>query len=293
MDTYKIAKKYCTEEKVQVMFSNAPRQIICSKDGYLYLRDGDIKIHKYLTDSIREKMPYRNRPDGRWHATHLFKYDQVYVKFTRYRRMNPSLALMPDGYSLSFLYFHKLNNGEAIASEMYLGDFKKEKGEKYFSKKGLEEFLYGISDIKGKYIFEWEHGIQYAKSPEEIICIDGIRKFLDLSDEAIINSYNIRNMFLNFQLFDEGYDDKEEEKQVKIESLDEIKEEFSMIGGFNAPILVEVSEDGINVYEFDVIYCGKDNFKVEYEKTEVKPNIAKILNSSVKSKYTPEPDFDE
>lgn len=286
MDTYKMAKKYCTNDKVQVMFSNALSQIICSKDGYLYLRDGDVTVHKYLTDSQRKKMPYHNKPSGKWHAAHLFKYDQVYVKFTRYRRMNDCILPMSDGYSLSFLYFYKVGKGEAIVSEMYLSDFNKEEGEMTFTKEELRNFLYESSGVKGKYIFEWLYGIKYAKSVGEEISID--KNFLDLSDNFIIDLYNFTKAPIHFNIFDDN-EEKEDDESWKVSSIDDITEEFTLTNGFYAPILVEVNDTAIIVFEFEVTYCSKNCFRVKYEKVVITPNLVDILTSAVTSDYTRDP----
>ena len=122
MENSKVKRMYCTDDKVQVMFSNAPNQIICSKDGYLYLRDGDLTIHRYLQDPIRKTMPYGNMPSSAKHASHFLKYGQVYVKFTSSRPMGSVFACCDGGYELTFLYATKTKNGEAILSEWAVFD---------------------------------------------------------------------------------------------------------------------------------------------------------------------------
>lgn len=295
MDTAKIKKKYCTDDKVQVMFSNAPSQIICSKDGYLYLRDGDVTVHKYLSDPQRKKMPYRNKPTSDRHATHLFKYGQVYAKFTRYRNMADSFFYDEDSYSLTFLYFHKVGKGEAICSELYLGDFDKEtETETTFTRSELEEFLYGTSGIKGKYILGWFSGIRYAKSENESISIN--KKFLDLSDEAIIELHNHAKEPIKMVIpyFDEE-SKKEDDESWKAHTIDEVTE-FSMTNyGFNFhyPIMLVITDTEMTVYEFEVIYCGKDCYKVKSQKVNITPNLVDILTSAVNSEYPTDPSFAE
>lgn len=298
MDTNKIAKKYCTNDKVQVMFSNAS-QIICSKDGYLYLRNGNITIHKYLSDPQRSKMPYHNNPVGKWHATHLFKYDQVYIKFTKYRRMNDCVQPMPDSYSLSFLYFHKNSKGETICSEMYLSDFEKRTNDMTLSKEELKNFLYETTGIKGKYILDKLYGIEYAKSVDEKILIN--KSFLDLSDSSIVNLYNLKKKPMNFQHLDEilGTNKRREKKDDtswKISSLNEITEEFCITSPtprLSSPFLIEVTDTTVNVFEFEVFYCKEDCFKVKYKKTSIIPNLENILVSAENSNYSIDPSFDE
>jgi len=107
MEVVIIKSKYCTNDKVQIMFSNAPNQIICSRDGYLYLRDGEITIHRYLEDDERKKMPYHDRPSSTKHANHLLKFNQLYAKFTQYREMESVFKMDRMYYTLSFLYAKK------------------------------------------------------------------------------------------------------------------------------------------------------------------------------------------
>ena len=186
MDTNKIKSKYCANDKVQLMLSNAPNQIICSKDGFLYLRDKDLTIHKYLSDPQRKKMPFHKEYLSKWHATHLFKYNQIYVKFTKYQQYSSPL---PKKYTLSFLYFYKVGKGEAVVAEMYLHDFPKENRVITFKENVLEDYLFDSSvfeqfdHCKGKYIFDWTNDIKYAKSSVEDIIINNT-SFKDLLDTS-------------------------------------------------------------------------------------------------------------
>jgi len=74
-----IRPKYCTPEKVQIMYSNAPKQFILSRDGLLYLKNGNTIIHRYLDDPIRASMPYSEHPCSAEHASHLLKYGEIYL----------------------------------------------------------------------------------------------------------------------------------------------------------------------------------------------------------------------
>ncbi|MDO4283061.1 MAG: hypothetical protein Q4D02_05420 [Clostridia bacterium] len=296
MEISRIRKKYCTEDKVQIMLSNAKSQIICSKDGYLYLRDGNITIHKYLTDLQRKDMPYHSRPSSKRHATHLFKYDQLYVKFTRSRAMNDSIRLDADSYTLSFLYFYKIGKGEAICAELFLDDFTKEEETiRIFSKKELEDFLYGVSsEIKGKYILEWFYGIRYAKSSEESISIQ--KKFLSLSDEDVTKLHNLAKEPIRIvNYFDKSSRKHCEDESWKANNIDEITE-FSMTNygfNFNYPIMIIITSNEVLVYEFEVICCKKDSFKVRSQRIRITPDLVNILTQAIHSDYPPEPSSED
>lgn len=291
MDISKIKKKYCTDNKVQVMFSNAPSQIICSKDGYLYLRHGDLTIHRYLSDPQRKMMPYKNHPTSKDHASHLLKYDQVYVKFTRFREMGNALSLEADTFTLSFLYFKKDITGEAICSEMLISDLESEpESVEIMNKQEVEKFLYDISDVTGKYIFESMYGIRYASSKNEEITI---KRFLDLSDDSIIKSYN--NSIRPFKIVNYSKECKNEpeDESYKVSSIDEVKEftiTHSGIFSEHNPIMVVINEQEVIAYKFKIIYCGKDSYKLEKKKIKILPeNLPNIRNPQ----YPPDPDFDE
>ena len=292
MDTNRIKSKYCTADKVQMMFSNAPHQIICSKDGYLFLRDKDVCIHRYLKDHQRKNMPY-SRPTSKWHTTHLFNCGQVYVKFTSDRAMNECIFHDSDGFVLSFVYFHKLNNGEAVVCEFYLSECKQEQEtEVLMNREELIKWLYDVSEVKGKYIFDYMCGIQYAKSPLEEISIS---QFLDLSNEAIVKWHNVTKEHI--RLFDyfpsisgngEAITKKpKDDESWKVNTIDEITK-FSMTHwGFrhNSPVLLAISDEGITAYEFEIICCSKDSYNIKSKKRSIFPEM-EFLTSAITSDYT-------
>jgi len=299
MDTNRIKSKYCTADKVQIMFSNAPRQIICSKDGYLFLRDKDVCIHRYLKEPQRKNMPYSSTPTSKWHATHLFNYGQVYAKFTSDRAMNECFFHHSDGFILSFVYFHKLNNGEAVVCEFYLSECKQEQETEIFmNREELIKWLYDVSEVKGKYIFDYMSGIQYAKSPLEEISIS---RFLDLSDEAIVKWHNLAKEPI--RIFDycpfilgngkATTEKPKDDESWKANTIDEITE-FSMTNwGFmhDSPVLLAMSDEGITAYEFEVICCSKDSYKVKSKKTSIVPDMMEFLTSATTSDYTRDPNL--
>jgi len=298
MEVHKIKAKYCKDNKVQVMFSNAAKQIICSKDGYLYLRDGDNTIHRYLDDSTRNKMPFKRKPSSSYHATHLFEYDKIYAKFTSNRNMGNSFLVNDGSYVFTFLYFIKNSNNEAICAEFHLSDFKKEEQEiTLYTAKELEEFLYKIRNVDGKCIFKYWEGIQYAKFKNEPYSID--RGFLDISDSGIIQKYNSDNGMFKVSLFDEELRKKQlAERSWEVSTIDEVKKvNLTERGGFilssDMPLLLVIDGDSMSVYEFSVTYCKKDCFEVRSTKREILITRENIIKNSTNSEYTREPDFSE
>ena len=268
MKCLKIAKKYCTSDKVQVMFSNARSQIICSKDGYLYLRDGDVILHRYLEDDTRGLMPFSSYPSSSRHTSHLLKYNQTYIKFTSSRPMGSVFAICDGGYELTFLYATKAITGEVILAEWSVfdgEDFYQKPTEitKYMTRKQLEEFLYGTSGLIGKYIFsfnDFSGGIKYAWSANEEHFVK--KNFIDLPDEV--------------------------EDVSKVEHV----KEFCITGsGFVEPAMVTITDSEVTLYVFSITYCSKDHYKVELQKVKVKPNKHEIRSLISKAKYPPEPTF--
>lgn len=296
MDINKIKRKYCTNDKVQVMFSNAPSQIILSKDGYLYLRESDVTIHRYLTDPVRKEMPYRNNPSSSNHATHLFEYDKIYAKFTRYRNMG--IGYYPeDSYSLTFLYFVRAENGEALCAEISLRDFEKEEEtSQKLSKAELEKFLYDLNGTQAKCIFEWFGGIQYVKHTKEVVGIAN-DNFLNLSDEEIIRRYNFKNEPLYWFIFDEEKRAKKEaDESWKVHSIEEVKDLVLTHHGIFSqydPMLLVIEGDEMYVYDFTVTLINKDCFEVKSVKRKIALSNNDILHYANSCEYTHEPSFKE
>ena len=298
MELNKIASKYCTAEKVQLMLSNAPRQIILSKDGYVYLREKDITVHRYLEDPVREKMPFKDNPSSKDHATHLFEYNKVYAKFTRYRGMKERYPF-GDSYSLTFLYFIKAKDGGAICAEMHLGDFKEEENEETslkMTRTELEKFLYSTDEVKSKCIFDWFSGMKYIKHNNERIGICNF-DFIDLSEQGIINLYNRRNEPLMIFSDPEERKKKLEEGAWKVNRIEEIENFDLTYHGFMnnySPMLLVINErDEMWVYEFKVTYWSKDCYKLTAKRRRITVNPTDIVGLSREASYTIEPNFDE
>jgi len=296
MTINKIKKKYCANDKVQVMFSNAPSQIIFSKDGYLYLREQDVTIHRYLADPVREEMPYRNNPSSNNHATHLFEYDKIYAKFTRYRNMSSGYH-PEDSYSLTFLYFVRAENGEALCAEISLRDFKKEEEiSQKLSKAELEKFLYDLNGTQAKCIFEWFGGIQYVKHAKEVVGIAN-DNFLNLSDEEIIRRYNFKNEPMYCLIFDEEERAKKEaDESWKVHSIEEVKDfVLTHHGVFSQydPMLLVIEGDVMYVYDFTVKFINKDCFEVKSLKRKIALSYNDILRYANNCEYTNDPSFDD
>ena len=296
MTINKIKKKYCANDKVQVMFSNAPSQIIFSKDGYLYLREQDVTVHRYLTDPVRKEMPYRNNPSSSNHATHLFEYDKIYAKFTRYRNMGRGYH-PEDSYSLTFLYFVRAENGEALCAEISLRDFEKEEEtSQNLSKAELEKFLYDLNGTQAKCIFEWFGGIQYVKHTKEVVGIAN-DNFLNLSDEEIIRKYNFKNEPMYCLIFDEEERAKREaDESWKVHSIEEVKDfVLTHHGVFSQydPMLLVIEGDEMYVYDFTVKFINKDCFEVKSVKRKIALSYNDILRYANNCEYPSDPSFDD
>ena len=298
MTINKISKKYCTNDKVQVMFSNASSQVILSKDGYLYLREGDLTLHRYLTDSTRKEMPYRNTPSSNNHATHLFEYDKVYAKFTRYRNMGNRGSFLEDSYSLTFLYFVKLESGEALCAELNVKGFEaEEETTQILSKTELEQFLYGLNDEDAKCIFEWFAGIQYVKHSKEGIFLSK-PTFLSLSDEDIVKKYNNKHEPMYCLIFDDDLRKKKmSDESWKVHSIDEVKDfvltyHGALLSNFS-PMLLVIKSDDMYVYDFKVTFLKKDCFEVKTVKRRIALSHNAILSFANDCEYTQDPSYDD
>ena len=294
MEIHKIKKMYCKDDKVQVMFSNAPSQIIFSESGYLYLRKGKLTIHAYLNDPVRNKMPYKNNPSSSNHATHLFEYDKTYVKFTSDRAMGGSFKYH-DSYSLTFLHFIRAENGEAILAEASLTDFELEEEKKaILSKEKLKKFLYDVDGVDAKAIFEWFSGIMYFSHINEDIGIFN-KNFLDLSDEEIIERYNRKNEPL-ILFNEEERERKMKERAWEVHSIDEVKEfVLTRHGMFTDyyPMLLVVKGNNIVVYDFEVTFLERDRFRLSIKKRNISLTYNDILREANNLEYPNDPEFED
>lgn len=287
MEITKIRPKYCAKDKVQIMFSNAYPQVICSKDGYLYFRDSTKTIHKYLDDPLKESMPYYNEPSSDYHATHLLKYNHIYLKSTTNRNMvsNPR----NNGSILTFLYCAKLNKG-AVVAEAFLEDFVKEDEEQtiIMTKDELEKFLYDTSNIDLKCILD-PFEIVYLKYKDDTSLLK--KSFIDLSDSGIIDTYNQfkRGYFIGYSYPSPGlhFKDISEVKPFKIIPRP------SITGNRPKPLIISISNDIITVRRCTIEYVATNQFKVTYNETIISADkLHEMLSKSFKGVlFAAEPHF--
>jgi len=301
MEIFRIRKKYCTDDKVQLMLSNAPHQIICSSKGYTFLREGEIIIHSYIDESKALKIPYKDNPISNNHVNHLFEYDKLYVKVTSDRGMGRGYSPGGGCYDFTFLYFTKLKDGDALGAEIPISYFKSSFSTKvqYFNKKELEDFLYGTNGILSKIIFDGQFGIKYIKHINEKIFIK--KDWLDISDEGIIKEYNFQMEDKNVPLFDvERRNKLLKERPWEISNINDIKEELvltyhGMLSDRFPTMILLKSGSGIEVIDFKVSFCKKDCFRIETKNIPIDFGIRELMTHAANTdsiSYTSEPDFE-
>lgn len=300
MDIFRIASKYCSDEKVQLMLSNAPHQIICSVDGYVFFREDEVTVHRYLDDKIRNKMPYRNKPMSDNHVNHLFEYDKLYIKITSDRNMGRGFCLSSGCYSFNLMYFTRCENGDAIGSEIPMSYFKfKDKKVKYYTTEQLNDFLRGLNGLKCKIIYEDQFGIRYAKHINEDLFIDN--KFIDISEAGIIDNYNKEKEMESIPLFDtERRERLLKERPWEISDVNQIDEEFVLtyhgMLSDRDPIMITINNSNeIEIYTFKVAFCKRDCFRVETKRIPVLFGVRELMAACANRdsvSYTSEPHFD-
>lgn len=245
MKICKIESTFCKDDQVQITFNNAPTQLICSKDGYLYYRFNDLTIHRYVTNPRRFNMKHSHPPFSHKHATHFFKFNQPYIFFTPYDTPDVSYNFTEDTYHMRFLYFTKLPNGDVIYAETSSYEFQS-KETKIMTLEEVKKFLYDTEGVDGKYIVDWNYGVKYAATPHESIILNN---YVDLSYESIVKHYNDIQKIVGHKTVD---------------SIDEIKEALITTPslGYN-PMLVTISGTDILITSFSITCHGRDNFKAE------------------------------
>lgn len=300
MDIFRIDSKYCTDDKVQLMLSNAPYQIICSSKGYKFLREGDFIIHPYIEEIRALEIPYKNNPISKGHVNHLFEFDKLYVKVTSDRRMGRGCVPSGGCYDFTFLYFTKLENGEALGAEIPISNYKSNMHRKvqYLNKKELEDFLYGINEVSAKIIFDGQLGIKYVRHKNEEIFIK--KDWLDISDRGIIEEYNSQKEDENVPIFNAVARERLlKERPWEIHNIDEIKEELTLtyhgMLDNRFPTLIIFKGGEVEVLDFKVSFCKRDCFRVETKAVNIIYGIRELMTYAANVdciQFTSEPDFD-
>lgn len=274
----KILPKYCSSEKMQIMYSNAPKQFILSREGLLYLREGNYTIHRYSDDPARCSMPYFDHPSSAEHANHLLKYNELYVKFTSDRNITSDYK--EGKFHLSFIYCYKNLEDETILVELTLEDLLAcemvESKTELLTREQLEAFLYQVSTLKAKCIVHPYKGAMYLKSSSDSITLNS--SFLDLSDEGITKLYNSSNHHLDIA-----------------KDISEVKRfVLTHLGYLNSlPYLVSVSDSQIEVFSLFITYIGHERFELttrsfKIDESKIKGILCNHLNEL---KYPKEPNF--
>ncbi|MBE5813407.1 MAG: hypothetical protein E7314_07195 [Clostridiales bacterium] len=247
MDVSKINYKYCTKDKVQITLNNAYNQLICSKDGYLFYKFDDLTLHRYCIERERFSLPNHDPAFSNLHANHLFKFNQPYVFFTPYNTSHVPYSFVDDTYHVRFLYFVKLPNGDVAYLDTT--DFDSSNTEtKMMTLEELNSFLFDITDVCGKYIIDWNTGVKYAKSKNEILMVD---KYPAYCYETILQNYN-------------KFEARRNPSFKPVSNINDVGEHVLTVAslGYN-PLLVTISEDKISTYIFKITFCGPDKFKVD------------------------------
>jgi len=274
MNVFKIPKKYCTQEKVQMFCNFSDEQIIFSYDEWLYLRKGVTIVDKYETEPLKGVMQCIEKSEAnssRFYVRQFYKYNTVYVKFASCLK-SVSYNFDEDAYALSFLYFIREKSGAAVGVEMYLCDFNTKSNTLHgLEQKDVEAFFYDISNVGAKYVFDWSNGIRYARFRDEPSYV--MRDIIDFSRNGIVKKYNtyqqarsrIKNV--DFQ---------------KITSINQINQEFSMTSGGTYcdvyPLMIITSGVEMEVAEFDVIYCKQNEYKIRILNRKIVPDVKKIMD---------------
>lgn len=283
MDVWRISKKYCTDKRVQMFIPRVKEQILFSVDEWLFLHKDRFDIHKHNSELHSVDMSFHEKMISTQSIVlNCFKYDTVYVNFLSSRNIYACTS-DADTYSLSFFYFFKEKNGDAIGCQMYLADFETDDEQILFlDQNQLERFLYGVPYPTGsKYILEWGGGIKYAKIFNEKRYISA-SDFVDFSEKAIIKKYNlqidaknhikVRNIAGSFS---------------KVHDICDV-EQFSLTSSGMYlelyPLMITCSKNSIQVAEIDIIFCGVNSYKVRIYNRKIIPNFKQITRLAKKAK---------
>ena len=279
MRLYKLRSYHLIDDKVYLELPYSDTHIICSKDGFLYLRYLDITIHKYLLRKSAESPPYPLVGDNL--VPHLFEYNKIYLNYEAHKN---------SGDTISFFYFMKASNNESLFAEIYLQEVEKfcNKAFPYEPKKEtlnlnreqLEKILYDISDEKSKYIIHSYKGLKYAKHLSEPISI--CEDFIDLSDDGIINLYN--SEMESLKRFGEIVAKQKSTGFVKVKNISDVPSFPIEPRGFmsNPHNLLIISKHNISIQKISISFVSKDNFKVTTSEILLtEPLIKDMILSSI------------
>lgn len=270
----KIRSEYCTEDKVQVMLSNAPSQIIFSPDDIICFKENGKKlIYTYEEDLSKNVLPYCDIPETKMHLNHLFDYDKPYVQFTSDPIIGFSLRLS-DGYSLDVFTFNKSLLGAELR-ELSLQKHGLKEICMVTDAEGVIKFLRKQPEEDAKYILDQSDGILYVDTEAYGNLVDRYNVVLD--DNEILKKY----IFMKFTLF--GNFDGE-----RPQNISQVPPHIISSDLFCEPIMF-ISKDGKLFYtEFDIRFLKSNEFLIEsYQKEIVVP---RLYNSGVKE-YIEDPHY--
>lgn len=274
----KIKREYCTEDKVQVMLSNASSQIIFNSDEIICFKsDGKKIIYTYKKDLGDIVLPYCDVSESNNHLNHLFSYDKPYVQFTNDPAIGYSLKVN-DGYYLDVLLFKKSSFGAEFNS-LNLNQLPTRKILIRTDAEGVMKFLRRQPEEDAKYILHYFKGIQYVDTRNNGILVD--RYNIDLDDDSIIRNY------LCYEC--------DSEQKASITSIKEVPPHIISNHLFEEgySVMFVSKNDKLFYIEFDIKFLDENKFLIEgYSHKLI---LSRIRNLDWDSeRYNPDPhDLDD
>ena len=277
MEIYKIKKKYCCGNRVQLMIDSARSQAIFNSSDTLYLKVPTKKetlvIHKYLRDWHRVLFPYHDVPASTKQNIHLFEINTIYAE----------ISCSGFTTNLNFKLIEKDDNGDFILEELNLSDFDNEYKEIVTDAEGVIDYLKIKEDAR--YLFDWNCGIIYVSSKEA-----NVNKInISLDNESIIKKYNNRIRPISFKpLYEENYNERKlnNDNSWMKTNINEI-ESFSLSSSnfFDKDELFSVCIRDNQIYasSYGVVFLEQNKFlikekiyKIVKEKFSIEPYIGEI-----------------
>jgi len=258
MHLYLLPTSHLVDDKIYLELPYLDNRLICSNEGFLYFKNLDISVHKYLLRQSKDEPTYPLTCDKL--VPHLFEYNKIYLNY----------EVQKTGIDFtSFYYFTKTSKKEILFAEIYLQEIinycKEKLGPKQetrtLSRDELESFLYNISEDKSKYIIHPSKGLKYVHHPTETISIQ--EKLLDLSDDGILSLYNKR--IESMRLFGQICARKNSSNFTKADSIENVPSFPVSPQGYLgiANNLFIISKHSIAVSELDIAFISKGLFKLK------------------------------
>lgn len=249
MRKMQINELYVNRKGIIIIMDKKRRQIVASKNGYNHLETEDEYFDNFESLEIPSSECLTqitdNIKDSFYYS--FLEFNTLYLRF-----IEKDIQEEQTSYILSFLYIKNSGMKKELI-EISLEDLQYTKIHyDITSKKDLTEFLYeNQPEVLGSYLVSKKTGIIYAESKQNKLIVS-------------------KDMYGDLEIFDNALS-RHKYKSV-IEKRDITR--FNILKNYYK---IDIMENNIVVYKFDVYYISKDKFTMQIEIYNISNEIIENL----------------